>query len=181
MSAQIPSTMLLSDLLKPTGYDCPEELQGKTFDEATAGGDVEVESNHAATIDVSQYTEPVVIEPTEGKDAMAKVTATLSNIPSVPTLTTLNATENKTYTPAAGTAYNSVVVSVPPYATLRAWKLESAIVYTKTATPTTSDKALVPATTGLSEAVIAAVADEHASITIGESTYTRYSDGDVTI
>ena len=30
MSAKIPETMLLSDLLKPTGYDCPEELQGKT-------------------------------------------------------------------------------------------------------------------------------------------------------
>ena len=35
MSARIPDTMLLSDLLKPTGYDCPEELQGKTFAEAT--------------------------------------------------------------------------------------------------------------------------------------------------
>ena len=38
MSAQIPSTMLLSDLLKSTGYDCPEELQDKTFAEATSGG-----------------------------------------------------------------------------------------------------------------------------------------------
>ena len=40
MSAQIPETMLLSDLLKSTGYDCPEDLQGRTFAEATAGGDV---------------------------------------------------------------------------------------------------------------------------------------------
>lgn len=38
MSAKIPETMLLSDLLKPTGYDCPAELQGKTFDQATSGG-----------------------------------------------------------------------------------------------------------------------------------------------
>lgn len=82
MSATIPETMPLSDLLKSTGYDCPEELQGKTFAEATAGGDVSVETNKAATIDVSQYTEPVVITPTEGKDAMAKATVTLSNIPS---------------------------------------------------------------------------------------------------
>lgn len=37
MSAIIPSNMLLSDLLKATGYDCPEELQGKTFAEATSG------------------------------------------------------------------------------------------------------------------------------------------------
>lgn len=38
MSAQIPGTMTLSDLLKPTGFDCPEELQDKTFAEATSGG-----------------------------------------------------------------------------------------------------------------------------------------------
>ena len=38
MSASIPETMLLSDLLKPTGFDCPEELLDKTFAEATAGG-----------------------------------------------------------------------------------------------------------------------------------------------
>ena len=38
MSATIPSTKLVSDLLKPTGFDCPEELKGKTFEEATSGG-----------------------------------------------------------------------------------------------------------------------------------------------
>ena len=81
MSATIPETMLLSDLLKATGYDCPEDLQGATFAEATAGGDVKVETNKASTIDVSTYTEPVVIEPSEGKDAMAKATVTLTNIP----------------------------------------------------------------------------------------------------
>lgn len=37
MSAQIPDSMLLSDLLKATGYDCPSTLQGKTFAEATSG------------------------------------------------------------------------------------------------------------------------------------------------
>lgn len=35
MSARIPDTMLLSDLLKATGYDCPSELQGLTFAEVT--------------------------------------------------------------------------------------------------------------------------------------------------
>jgi hypothetical protein len=34
-----------------------------------------------ATVDVSTYTEPIVITPTAGKDGMAKVTLTLSNIP----------------------------------------------------------------------------------------------------
>jgi hypothetical protein len=65
--------------------------------------------------------------------------------------------------------------------TLSAWKNDTAIVYTKKAVPTTEDKALVPAATGLSEAVIAAVAEEAASITIGETVYTRYADGDVSV
>lgn len=98
------------------------------------------------------------------------------------TLVELEATENKVYTPDTGKAYKKVTVNVPaPTAKLSAWKNDTAIVYTKTAEPTTSDKALVPAATGLSEAVIAAVADAFASITIGETTYTRYSDGDVTV
>ena len=82
MSAQIPDTMLLSDLLKPTGFDCPEDFQGKTFAEATAGGDVKVSTNTDAEIDVSAYTEPVVVEPAEGYDATKKVTVELKNIPS---------------------------------------------------------------------------------------------------
>jgi hypothetical protein len=82
MSANIPSTMPMSDLLKSTGYNCPEELQGKTFDEATSGGDAKISTNTAATVDVSQYTEPVEITPAEGYDATTKVTLTLSNIPS---------------------------------------------------------------------------------------------------
>lgn len=69
--------------------------------------------------------------------------------------------------------------NIPTATVLSAWKLESAVVYTKTAEPTTSDKAIVPASTGLSEAVIVSVAAEFASITIGESTYARYSDGDI--
>lgn len=36
MSAQIPDTMLLKDLLKATGYDCPDNLKAKTFKEATS-------------------------------------------------------------------------------------------------------------------------------------------------
>ena len=37
MSATIPDTMLLEEITKATGYDCPEDLQGVTFKEATAG------------------------------------------------------------------------------------------------------------------------------------------------
>ena len=150
MSAQIPETMLLSDLLKPTGYDCPSEFLGKTFAEATSGGDTKISTNTDKTIDVSAYTEPVVVEPAEGYDATKKVTVALDNIP------------------VAG-------------ATLYAWKADTAIVYTKTAEPTTSDKALVPASTGLSEAVIAEVAAEFASITISTDEYARYDTGDITL
>lgn len=150
MSAQIPETMLLSDLLKSTGYDCPEAAVGKTVAEVISGGDVKVSTNTASTVDVSQYTEPVVIEPAEGYDATKKVTLTLSNIP------------------AAG-------------ATLYAWKNNDDIVYTKVAESTTSDKALVPSSTGLSEAVIAEVAAEFASITISTDEYTRYDTGDITL
>ena len=38
MSATIPSNVQLNDLLKSTGFDCPENLKGKTFSEATSGG-----------------------------------------------------------------------------------------------------------------------------------------------
>lgn len=41
-----------------------------------------LEDNKTATIDVSTYTEPIEIEPSEGKDGMKKATVTLSNIPS---------------------------------------------------------------------------------------------------
>ena len=37
MSATIPSNRQLNDLLKPTGFDCPENLKDKTFYEATSG------------------------------------------------------------------------------------------------------------------------------------------------
>lgn len=150
MSGQIPETMLLSDLLKSTGYDCPEEAIGKTMAEVISGGDAKISTNTDAEIDVSAYTEPVEVEPAEGYDATKKVTVTLDNIP------------------VAG-------------ATLYAWKNDTDIVYTKVAEPTTSDKALVPASTGLAEAVIAEVAAEFASITISTDEYTRYSTGDITL
>lgn len=83
MSANIPETKLVSELLKPTGFNCPADLEGKTFTEATSGGgDVELEDNKAAAINVSTYTDPVEVTPSEGKDAMKKVTVTLTDMPS---------------------------------------------------------------------------------------------------
>ena len=143
MSAQIPDSMLLSDLLKSTGYDCPEELQGRTFAEATAGGDVQ--TNKSSTIDVSAYTEPVVIKPDTDYESMKKNTVTLSNIPQAKTEIALEATENKTYTPEEGKVYNSVTVNVPPTGAekLFAWYNSNitAYAYTKTETPAVGDVA----------------------------------------
>ena len=80
MSARIPDTMLLSDLLKSTGYDCPEDLKSKTFKQATSGGEADLEANHEATIKAGEYTQPVEITPAEGKDGMEKVTVTVTGI-----------------------------------------------------------------------------------------------------
>lgn len=38
-----------------------------------------LESNKAVTIDFDTYTDPIVIEPTDGKDAMSKVTVTITS------------------------------------------------------------------------------------------------------
>lgn len=119
MSAQIPDTLLVSEILKPTGFDCPEDLVGVTFNEATSGGDEKpeqeksvtitengessvtpdegktlkkvtitaavpvpvIEETKAVTVDVSTYTGPIEITPTEGKDGVAKIVLTLTNIP----------------------------------------------------------------------------------------------------
>jgi hypothetical protein len=42
---------------------------------------VKIETSKAVTIDVSEYTEPIEVTPTVGKDGMAKVIITLDNIP----------------------------------------------------------------------------------------------------
>ena len=78
MSARIPDHMLISDLLKATGYDCPQRLQGKTFEESTTGeGNISIEANKEVTISENGTT---VINPSESKDAMEKVTVTV-NVP----------------------------------------------------------------------------------------------------
>ena len=76
MSAQIPDTMPISDLLKSTGYDCPERLQGKTFEESTTGGgNISLEANKEVSITANGIIE---ITPTKGKDGMKKVTANVN-------------------------------------------------------------------------------------------------------
>lgn len=54
MSATIPSNKQLDDLLKSTGFDCPENLKGKTFHEATSaatsGGDITIVNVQTGTL-----------------------------------------------------------------------------------------------------------------------------------
>lgn len=76
MSARIPDSMLLSDLLKATGYDCPSELQGKTFEQATEGGTVLVLEDNKEVIITENGT--TIITPSVGKDGMKEVTATVN-------------------------------------------------------------------------------------------------------
>lgn len=189
MSAQIPDSMLLSDLLKSTGYDCPEELQGRTFAEATAGGDVQ--TNKASTIDVSAYTEPVEIKPDSDYESMKKNTVTLSNIPAVKTEITLEATENKTYTPEEGKVYNSVTVAVPVGATkLYAWGPigtggSAYLAYTITDEPKVGDHAYYSGGSSPIRFVqtdLTAVGDDYSTISYGgASAAPRYSTGDITL
>lgn len=60
--------------------DCDYDIKDVVYTSVTLPTK-EIEANKKVTIDVSDYTEPVEITPTEGKDGMAKVTVTLSNIP----------------------------------------------------------------------------------------------------
>lgn len=66
----------------PGGY--PAVSPAESFDIGKEEGkDTDLDDNKTATINVSTYTEPVEIEPSDGKDGMAKATVTLSNIPAI--------------------------------------------------------------------------------------------------
>lgn len=78
MSAQIPDTLLVSEVLKPTGFDCPEDLVDVSFNEAISGGtSAELEDNKEVTITENGTIE---ITPTAGHDyaGMKKVTAAVN-------------------------------------------------------------------------------------------------------
>lgn len=65
--------------------------------------------------------------------------------------------------------------------TLFAWKNSTNIIYTKVEKPTTSDKALIGASTGITEGTITAVGTGASSITVSATEYERYDDGDVVV
>lgn len=81
MSANIDTSKLpLKEVLKPTGLYPPERVANLTLEQAIASDNPTLEKNKAVSIDVSKYTAPIEIEPTEGKDGMKKVTITLTGI-----------------------------------------------------------------------------------------------------
>lgn len=161
MSAQIPENMLLSDLLKVTGYDCPEEAVGKTVAEIISGGDVKVSTNTDAEIDVSAYTEPAVIEPAEGYDATKKVTVELKNIPV-----------------AQGTAYAWAISD--KYIYLNVATAPDAITDIKCIAIGSPDNSLE--VIALSEGTVGEYAKvSDTEFTIGEGTYTRDSTKDAVL
>lgn len=111
MSATIPNGMLLSDLLKATGYDCPATLAGKTFAQATAGAGIDLEANHASSINVSTYTQAVEITPSDTYEAMEKVTLTLIGI--IKGLFAFGTAEGAVYLTAIPSADGAVKAYVP--------------------------------------------------------------------
>lgn len=113
----------------------------------------DLDNNIAETINVSTYTAPVEVTPTEGKDGMKKATITLSNIPV-----------------AGATLYAWKDGS-------------NNIAYTETATPEAEGDCYLSAVTGLTSDTIKAAAEGKITITISEEDveYSRYSDGDITL
>lgn len=111
MSARIPDSMLLSDLLKATGYDCPSTLKGKTFKQATAGAGIDLEANHTSSVNVSEYTQPVEITPSDTYEAMEKVTLTLTGI--VSGLVAFGSAEGAVYLTAIPAEDGAVKAYVP--------------------------------------------------------------------
>ena len=59
------------------------EKSGNNYTVNPNGTSADIESNKDVTINVSTYSAPVEVTPSEGKDAMAKTTVTLNNIPGV--------------------------------------------------------------------------------------------------
>lgn len=63
--------------------DCDADIKNMSITAGDVPEEKVIETSKSVTIDVSTYTAPVEITPTEGKDGMAKVIVTLENIPEV--------------------------------------------------------------------------------------------------
>lgn len=135
----------------------------------------QIEANKAQTIDVSQYTEPVEITPTSGKDGMAKATVTLSNIPSPSGATTLYAWRD--------TDTNTIYLptSVAPSAKADVVYIEDGIIQIGIGSLNTELHSRIE--TLSAEDTYTKISDTEFIMSWygNEKTFTRYSDGDVTL
>lgn len=185
MSALIPDTMLLSDLLKATGYDCPEALKGKTFKQATAGAGIDLEANHASSVNVSEYTQPIEITPSATYEAMEKVTLTLTGMPDLEEnhAVSINAgtyTDPVEVTPTEGKdGMEKVTVTLEGLikGLVAFGSAEKAVYLTAIPAEAGAVKAYVPSATGLSK--VDATYAEATGVTISDVAYARYSAGDI--
>ena len=82
MSAIISDVVQMKEILKATGFDCPEELQDKSFAEATSGGGGSgsggatiTKKLNAKEIRTSVESEQAITPP-EGYDGFSKITFT---------------------------------------------------------------------------------------------------------
>ena len=63
--------------------DCDADVKQIAIKAGEIPSTADLDNNKTETINVSTYTEPVVVNPTEGKNGMKKATITLSNIPAI--------------------------------------------------------------------------------------------------
>lgn len=152
MGAILTDKVPILEILKPTGYNCPEKLMGKTWGDVIksgGGASISVEENKAASI-TSNGTS--VINPTAGKDAMAKVTVTVD-------------VNSKLY----AWAFDNQKEVLTHY-TLSATPAVGAKVLAGSATG------------AVQALEVTAVGDEYATIsTSDDTTFSRYPDGDLTL
>lgn len=185
MSARIPSGMLLSDLLKATGYDCPSTLAGKTFAQATAGAGIDIETNKAVTVNASEYTQPIEIVPSDTYEAMEKVTLTVTgNALETNKAVSINAgeytlpvevtpTEGKDGMKKVTVTVTGIVKGLFAFGTA-----EGAVYLTSVPSADGAVKAYVPSATGISK--VDATYASATGVTISDTAYARYADGDIT-
>lgn len=101
MSANIDKTKLpLKAVLKPTGFYPPERVANLTLEQAIASDNPALELNKEVTI----TTASAEIEPSAGKDAMKKVTATVELETVERSINVTEYTEPITITPTNGKA-----------------------------------------------------------------------------
>lgn len=101
MSANLDKSKLpLKEVLKPTGFFPPQNVANLTLSQAIASDNPVIEQNKVVTIS----TESAEIEPSDGKDAMKKVTATVALEEVEETIDVTSYTEPIIYTPSSGKA-----------------------------------------------------------------------------